>query len=395
MKANIVLNSMNQTIILNRYIIRYLFQATCVVSVILIGIVFLTQSIRFLELVMEAGASGRAFWLLTMLALPRFFEIIVPIAVLIAVIFIYHKLLSDSELIVMKSAGLSPLQLARPALLFLGGVIIFLYVMAFWAGPKSAAYMQHYRQIVKATASQLFFREGVFNSIGDGLMFYIQEKAQNGELYGLMIHDARDKTENNTPVTVLAERGIIVNDSEGSQQVVVYDGQRQQYNPDEQILDKLAFERYTIEIPNEEKDIRERWAEPDERTLLELLFPKNPDAEMIQRWRQEFLAEANRRITGPLLTLTYSAIALGFLLLGPVTRGGYTKRIIAIAGICIAIQSLFLISYDLARDAVMVNALMYLIVLGPVLGVAYFLKRHNKQFPKSAEPQDKTGGGHA
>lgn len=362
-------------------------------SLILIGIVFLTQSIRFLELVVEVGASGSAFWVLTMLALPRFFEVIIPIAVMISILFIYHRLVIDSELVVMRSAGLSSMQLARPAFLFISIIMVILYIMAFWVGPKSAASMQHYRQVIKASASQLFFREGVFNTIGDGLMFYIRQKGQDGEMYGLMIYDNRqalsaprgnssktgDKADDDAlPITIMAERGVLVSEPNGDKQIIVYNGQRQEYNPQTKTLNKLGFERYTVDIPEQKKEVRQRWAEPDERTITELIFPGNFIDTPDRRLHRGFIAEAHRRITAPALTFCFGAISLAFLLLGHMNRHGYGRRIVASAICGIAIQSLFLVSFNLAKDYVWANILMYLCVIIP-LSIAYvYLKNYNR-----------------
>jgi lipopolysaccharide export system permease protein len=85
--------------IVNRYIFKNLFLATVFIAVTLAAVIFLTQSLRFLELVINSGASGGAFWMLTMLALPRFFEIILPIALMAGIIFTYNRMTADSELV--------------------------------------------------------------------------------------------------------------------------------------------------------------------------------------------------------------------------------------------------------------------------------------------------------
>ena len=54
-------------------------------------VILLTQSLRFLELVIESGASSGSFWILTLLALPRFFEIIGPLSLMAATIFVYNR----------------------------------------------------------------------------------------------------------------------------------------------------------------------------------------------------------------------------------------------------------------------------------------------------------------
>lgn len=64
--------------IFERYIFRNLLIGTAFVAVTLTFIIFLTQSLRFLEIILESNTSGGSLWLLTLLALPRFFEVILP-----------------------------------------------------------------------------------------------------------------------------------------------------------------------------------------------------------------------------------------------------------------------------------------------------------------------------
>lgn len=56
---------------------------------------------------------------MTSLLMPRLYIILSPIALFVAVLFVYNRMLSDRELVVMKSAGISPWQNAKPAL-FMG-----------------------------------------------------------------------------------------------------------------------------------------------------------------------------------------------------------------------------------------------------------------------------------
>ena len=62
--------------VLDRYIATHVAIATLIVVMTLTGVVLMTQSLRFLELIIESGASGLAFITLSLLALPRFFEVI-------------------------------------------------------------------------------------------------------------------------------------------------------------------------------------------------------------------------------------------------------------------------------------------------------------------------------
>lgn len=365
--------------IVNRYIFKNLFVATAFIAMTLASVIFLTQSLRFLELVINAGASGSAFWMLTLMALPRFFEIILPIALMAGIIFVYNRMTADSELVVMKSVGLSPLQQARPALLLAGLVTLILMLVTTWIAPVSLSSMHQLRQVIKAQYSVMLFREGVFNAVIPGLTVFVRDRSSTGELQGLMIHDTRDAGEG--AVTILAKRGNLLATPTG-QQVLVYEGTRQSLNRKNGSLNRLNFERYTIDMP-EAGPVRQRWQEPDERTLWELLHPATND-ERASQSRGEFRLEIHRRLISPLLAPCFAIISLCALLLGPLERRGLTRRIIWAVGLCILIQGLFLGAFSLAKSNVAGLVLMYLLVLGPMIAGGRWLVRGRLSLQKPA-----------
>lgn len=361
--------------IFDGYVFKSLAVATIFVSLTLSVVIFLTQSLRFLELVINSGASSTSFWILTFLALPRFLEIILPLALMAATIFIYNRMIMDSEMIAIRSVGYSPMALARPALLLAGIVTVFLWSITMWVAPVSLSGMHHLRQVIKASYSSLLFREGVFNQVGSGLTVYMRERSSDGELHGLMIHDTRGTAKN--PSTILAKRGVLMAQKEGHQ-VVVFDGSRQEYDPATETLHRLNFERYTIDMP-ESEPVRMRWQEPEERTIGELLSPNlnNPRDRDSQR---AFGIEIHRRIASPLLALLFTAISCCALLLGPVDRRGQGRRItVAIASV-VTLQGLFLASVSLSRQADWGVALLYLVPLAPLVLLLFILSTPGEKF---------------
>lgn len=357
--------------IFDRYIFRHLLIAILLTALTLTSVIFLTQSLRFLELVIESGASGASFWILTLLALPRFFEVILPVALMIAVIFVYNRMTMDSELVVMRAAGTSPARLARPAIFMSVLVAAILFFMTAWAGPASLSGMQKMRTAIKTQYSALLFREGIFNAVGNGLTLYIRERGAGGELRGLMIHDHRDKSRE--PITILAQRGMLVTDR-NRQQVMVFDGLRQDLNPKTGALNRLQFDRYTIDLPDDSGPARQRWREPDERTLTELLNPDHDD-EADRYNLREFRVEIHRRIASPLLAPSFTLLTLALLLTGYNDRRGQGKRIVAAIACVVVIQSLYLAAFNLSRQSDWGLILMYGLVLSPIALGLYALTR--------------------
>lgn len=354
--------------IFDRYLFKNLLIATLFIAVILAVVVFLTQSLRFLELVLGSGNSGLTFWILTSLALPRFFEIILPISIMAAILFLYNKMTIDSEITAMRATGYSPFSLGRPSIILACMMTVLLWGIAMWLTPLSLAKMQSMRAKITSEFSTVLFREGVFNQVSKGLTVYIKDRTKNGELAGLMIHDTRDETK--PPSTILAKRGIIVTNND-VQQVIVFNGSRQQYNPNTGVLQKLAFDRYTIDLPSSAATDA-RWSEPEERTIIQLLNPDKTNHDDMENLRQ-FNIEIQRRITAPLQALSFSLIALCALLLGPLDRRGQGKRMIAAIITIMALQGLYLAAYNLAKNSHLGIILMYLLTLGPIITSLFLL----------------------
>lgn len=347
--------------ILDLYLFRNALTATLFVAVILALIMFLTQALKFLEIVLNAGSSSGSIWLLTLLALPRFFEIILPLSVMAATLFIYNKMMMDSELVAMRAAGRSSLALARPAILLGLCATAVLWIVTMWIAPASMARVQKMRLQLTSELSSVLFKEGVFNPVGKGLTVYIRKRTETGELLGLMIHDTSKPGK--PPTTILAKRGVFLTDGD-LQQVVVYDGTQQVFNSETGVLQRLNFERYTIDLPKT-GTVRERWAEPDERTIVQLLHP-DMSLERDRENLRSFLIEIHRRIAAPLLALAYPLIALCALLLGPLDRRGNMGKIVLTVVLVMVLQGLFLASYNLSRGSNTGLALMYVLALAPI-----------------------------
>jgi len=338
----------------------------------------LTQSLRFLELIISSGASSLSLWVLTFLALPRFFEVILPIALMIGTVFIYNRMSSDSELVVMRSTGLSPMRIGRPAIILSLITTLILLFITSWLAPVSLSNMQKMRLVIKAQYSTLFLREGVFNPIGDELTVYVSDRNAEGELEGLIIHDSREELD--SPVTIIAKRGLIMTEGE-TQQVLVFNGSRQNMNNKTGALDRLDFERYSIELPDS-GPVRQRWREPDERTLWELLNP-DPENKVDISNRQEFLIEAHRRIVSPFLAVNFTVLALAFLLLGPQNRQGQGMRILICVMAILIVQGLYLAAFSLSSQSLWGLVLMDILVFGPLLFGLLLLSQAGEKLRRS------------
>ncbi|MES2728751.1 MAG: LPS export ABC transporter permease LptF [Pseudomonadota bacterium] len=364
--------------VLTRYIGRNLLIATLFITGVLSAVILLTQSLRFLDLVVSAGASSGLFFALSFLVLPRFLEIILPLGFAVAILFTYQRLQGDSELVVMKATGASPTQLARPAVRM--GVVgcIFMIVTTLWITPLTLQQMQHVRHVIRSEFSAMMLREGVFNTLGDGVTVYVRKKAGNGEFQGLLIHDTRNPKTG--PVTVFAKRGQVVITDEGYQ-VLVYDGARQVLRPDDKALQRLQFNSYSIDLPSNDKVSDTRDLEADEMTIIPLVRALQGQADLARQAR----VEIHKRVSAPFMILTFGGIALLAMLAGAYTRHNQPLRLtFALVPIAV-LQGLYLAAYNVSKNNDIGILIMYGVVFVPlaVIMLAFYRLRggHNKPFP--------------
>ena len=88
-----------------QYVLRQLFAGMLLVTAGLTCIIWLSQSLRFVEMIVNRGLNAGTFVYMTMLLLPNFLTVILPIALFTVIVFTYSKMVTDRELVVMRAAG--------------------------------------------------------------------------------------------------------------------------------------------------------------------------------------------------------------------------------------------------------------------------------------------------
>ncbi|MGH6685020.1 MAG: LptF/LptG family permease, partial [Pseudolabrys sp.] len=113
---------------LSTYVLGQMIGPTILFAFLLTAVIWLTQSLRLLDLVINRGQSAPTFLYLTILIIPSLLVIILPIAFFAGTLFSLNKLNSDSELVVMSAAGFSRAQIALPVLLAAAIVMALTYL---------------------------------------------------------------------------------------------------------------------------------------------------------------------------------------------------------------------------------------------------------------------------
>ena len=102
--------------ILNRYFTRQLIAIFVMLMLVLTGLAWMMQIMSMMKFLLKYGINITDFLGLTALMIPFIASIIVPFVCFISVVFVYNKMIADNEVTVMAASGMSPRQIARPAL---------------------------------------------------------------------------------------------------------------------------------------------------------------------------------------------------------------------------------------------------------------------------------------
>ena len=305
------------------YILRQLGSTVVFVTVALTGVVWLSQSLRFLDFIINKGLSFISFAKLTMLLMPTVLAIILPVAAFCAVIYVYNRLNTDRELIVLRAAGLSPWALAMPALVMALCVMGAGYTINLYLMPAGFRTFKDEQYVLRADYSHILLQEGVFNSLIDGLTVYVRARNPNGEVLGILVHDSREE---GAPVTMMAERGALVSTPEGPRFLMI-NGNRQEVSTQGQNIRMLFFDRYTLDLSDLTEPPADRYREPRERYLHELIGP--PISVSDEENRPELTAEFHRRLITPVNVIALTMIGLAAMISGEFNRRRQWPRLMA------------------------------------------------------------------
>jgi lipopolysaccharide export system permease protein len=347
-----------------RYLVWQLLLPALIATIAFSGAVWLSQSLRFVDLIVNKGLPLTTFLYFTALLFPSLLLVIIPFALFCAVLFAYHRLSTESELIVMKAVGLSNLQLALPGLLLSGVLMIFGYVNSLYLMPSAFRSFKDLEYQISRDFSHLLLQPSVFNTPVPSLTVYVREATENGKLAGILVHDERTPT---LPVTMMAEEGVLLQGEKGPA-FVLQNGNRQELDltdPKDRSLSILHFKSYTLDLGAAARPPENRKRKPEELYLHELFNPL--DETLSDEERQNRATEGHKRLTWPLNALVFATIGMTALLLRRHDRQGLWRGMLSAVIAVVVVQALSTASSSLALGNPTFVPLLYIVPLTPVV----------------------------
>ena len=342
---------------IGRYIFRTTLGAFVMVLACLTALVWVTQALREIDLMTNQGQTALVFIQITALVIPHLVVIITPVALVIAVAYVLHKLGTDSEIIVMNASGMSPWHLFRPFLAVAAIVSVMVALFTAYIAPKSMHTFRTWFLEIRTDLVTYIVRPGRFVTVTNGVTFHIRERQANGELLGVLIDDKRDPKEH---LSILAERGEILKNEHGTflllQGGTVQRHETGQPEPHIVVFDRYAFELSQFANPlNINQTARERY-------LWELVWPT--DNESLSRSQlAQIRAELHDRIVAIFYPLIFTLVAYAYLGAPRTTRQSRDLSLLATIGALALIRFLGFATVVTAVTHPAIILLNYLVLL--------------------------------
>jgi len=345
---------------------RYMFRATMgaflITLVSLTVVIWFTQAMRDFDLITSQRQTLLVFVGITGLIIPLLVMMIAPIALVMAAAHILNKLSSDSEIIVMNAAGVSPWRLLRPFLAAAVVVSLLVSVIAAYISPRSLRELRDWGAQVRADILTNIVQPGRFTTVGGDLTFHIADRRPNGLLVGIFVDDRRDPKEH---VTYLAEQGEIVKNDNGSF-IVLEGGSIQRLEAGQRDPRIVTFDRYAFDLSKFTGGPQNVVYTVREKYLWELLWPR-PDDALFTAQPDQYRSELHDRLATPLYPLAFVIIA--YMFLGPpqTTRQSRTLALLGMIGVVSLLRLTGFVSVIVGVRVPSVLILQYVALTGAIV----------------------------
>ncbi len=306
----------------NRYILTKTLIAFFAIAALLIALIWFSRTITFVKYITENGVEIQQVFSLFLLILPWLMLFIIPISLFVAILIVYNRLITTNEISILKNSGLTKLEIGLPVKSIAASAVLFCFFISLFLMPYCNKKLRLARLNFENNYSNLGFSKGTFEVL-KSLTIYVKDKNDKNELFGILLHDERNKDQ---VMTITAKRGhLLVEDSKLL--LFMQEGTVQRSNYATSKSDILDFDSYVFNLSERnDSEVREMRWKAKEMYLSELMNPELEGA--TQKDLLKYKSEIQQRFTYPLMPFVLTIIALAAILRGGFNRHGNTINII-------------------------------------------------------------------
>lgn len=301
---------------LDRYLLRETLVAVLAVTLVLLAIMLSARFARFLASVATGDLPRDLLALVVGLSSLQYLVLLLPAALLLAVMLTLGRLYKDSEIAAMMGCGVSLGALYRP---FLGLSLLMALLtawLAFDAGPWAGRQVDYISKDARRLVQYTPFEPGRFRSVGGGrAVFYTEQIDPGGEKLTTVF--ARIHAEEGESVVIASEGRQQIDPASGERRVTLYGGWRYAGTPGGAEFDVVRFDEFETRITP--PDFVYASSKRKLSTTADLWASDDPEDQAELAWR----------IAAPVSVLVLGLLAVPLSHLRP-RQGRYGKLVIGI-----------------------------------------------------------------
>jgi lipopolysaccharide export system permease protein len=196
--------------IIHRYVFREILVPFAFGLSVFTFILLIARLLRLIELVVTRGVPVMSILRLLTYIMPAFLEVTVPMAMLLAILVAFGRLSADSEMVALRSSGLSLYQLVPPVAIVVALSTTATAALALHARPWGNRSLKSALFEIARTRATAGIKPQVFNDDFPGLVIYTEGiDATTDRLRHVLISDQRDSAQHNT---IFAREGVMISD---------------------------------------------------------------------------------------------------------------------------------------------------------------------------------------
>ncbi|OPY86808.1 MAG: Lipopolysaccharide export system permease protein LptF [Smithella sp. PtaU1.Bin162] len=296
--------------IISRYIFKEIVFPFIIILFVLTFVLLMGRILQTMDLMVNKGISMLVIFKLIAFLLPSFLLFTIPIALLISILIGMGRLSSDNEITVLRSSGISLLQLYYPVALASLIAFLFTLVISHFLVPQSNFATKRLLFDIAQQNASVGIKEKVFNADFKGIILYAESiPIDGGYMEGVFVSDNRIVNE---PNTTIARKAFLVSDPDSfTVKLRLENGSIHTVSPDFKNYRKIDFQTYDInlDLSSAIASVSEDTKSSTDMTMRELLSKmKKPGLD--EAAIRELAIEVHKKFSIPLSCIFFALLAL-------------------------------------------------------------------------------------
>lgn len=293
-------------------------------ALVLVSVYWINRAVLLFDRLISDGQTAWVVIEFTALSLPNVIRLVLPAAAFAATIATINRLNQDSEFVVMRALGISPVRLAVPAM-FLGLIVsLMMSALVHHLVPVSRARLADRETEVANDLAAQFLVEGALQTPVEGLTMYIRAISDRGALEDVFISDTRSEANS---ITYTAERAFVVGSDTGPK-LILMNGLSEMLRASDQSLSVVRFSTFTFDLASRIAPGAYRKLQPADLTTLQLLDFPTASQKLPPEHLPLIVPRIHERIAATLLAPAAILMGVGIMMLGGFTRFGLWRQIV-------------------------------------------------------------------